>query len=287
MEDYRFQDYSAMLQGGMSHDVLIMGNSGAKAHFNTYLIDSLLNVSSFCIGIGGYPFNAQLAKYHLYLEHNQKPEIIIQNIDSGTLWGVSDIRHRHQSEQFFPLVYDRGMRKELREVGYGFKELCIPLYRFWGYQMVIKQGLLEALHLKHHVSMPAHKGFRPEEGAWDGTNFNNMDPGPIDFDESARSLFEDYLAQCFADSIKVIIVYSPMYFEARNKMLGFDEFNSWLDSLSRQYGFPYLDYLDALPLSKDSCNFVNASHMNPSATSLFTLQLCHDLDSLFAHSPSE
>ena len=35
MDDYRFQDYSAMLKGGMDNDILIMGNSRGKSHFDT------------------------------------------------------------------------------------------------------------------------------------------------------------------------------------------------------------------------------------------------------------
>ena len=67
MEDYRFQDYEAMLKGGMDNDILIMGNSRGKSHFDPYVIDSLCGVSSFCIGIGGYPINAQVAKgYRLH-----------------------------------------------------------------------------------------------------------------------------------------------------------------------------------------------------------------------------
>ena len=280
MEDYRFQDYAAMLEGGMDHDVLIMGNSGAKAHFNTGLIDSLAHTSSFNIGMGMYPINVELMKYRLYREHNRKPKLLVINVDGGTFWSIPDVRHQHQSEQFFPLFYDRLMRKELRSVGYGFKELWIPLYRFWGYQMVIKNGLFEAIHLKHYVSMPAYKGFRAENGPWDGTNFEKMEPGPIDFDPYSRSLFEDFLAQCHADSIQTVIVFSPMYEQAKRVMLGLDEFKEWLGSFEEKYGFPLLDYMDCLPLSKDTGNFVNASHMNPVATDEFTKVFCKDLDSL-------
>lgn len=281
MEDYRFQDYSAMLKGGMDHDILIMGNSGAKAHFNTGMIDSLCHTSSFNIGMGMYPINVELMKYHLYQEHNHKPKILIINVDGGTFWSISDVRHQHQSEQFFPLIYDRRMRTELKTVGYGFKELFIPLYRFWGYQKDIKNGLFEALHLKHYVSMPAYKGFRAEEGAWDGTNFEKMEPGPVDFDPFSRSLFEDFLAQCHADSIQVVIVFSPMYYKARRVMLGLDEFKAWLGSFEEKYGFPFLDYMDCLPLSSDTGNFVNASHMNPDATEEFTKVFCRDLNDRF------
>ena len=281
MEDYRFQDYAAMLEGGMDHDILVMGNSGAKAHFNTRLIDSLCHASSFNIGMGMYPINVELMKYRLYRAHNQKPEILVINVDGGTFWSISDVRQRHQSEQFFPLVYDRQMRKELKQVGYGFKELCIPLYRFWGYQQVIKNGLFEALHLKHYVSEPAYKGFRAEEGPWDGTNFEKMEPVPVDFDPFSRSLFEDFLAQCHADSVQVVIVFSPMYDRAKNVMLGLDEFKAWLGSFEEKYGFPFLDYMDCLPLSKDTGNFVNATHMNPTATDAFTTVFCEDLNHRF------
>lgn len=279
MEDYRFQDYSAMLKGGMDHDVLIVGNSGAKAHYNTYLIDSLCHVSSFNIGSGYYPINIELMKYRLYEEHNKKPKLIILNLDGGTLWSLTDIRRKHQSEQFFPLVYDPVMRKELMKVGYGFKELFIPLYRFWGYQMVIKNGLFEALHLKHYVSMPAYKGFRAEEGGWDGTNFHNMKPGPVDFDPYSRSLLEHFLEECYRDSIKVVTVTSPMYHEATELLLGLDEMQDWLNSFSDRFGFPYLDYMSNLPISLDTTNFCNASHMNPAATAEFTRILCQDLNS--------
>ena len=277
MEDYRFQDYAAMLQGGMKHDVLIMGNSRGKSHFDTRIIDSLCNVSSFCIGIGGYPFNLQLAKYHLYREHNEKPALIIQNVDHGTLAYTEDVRRQHQSEQFFPLIYDSVMRDELKELGYGFRELNLPLYRFIGYQQVIKNGLLEALHLKHYISRPAYKGYRPEEGEWDGTELTRMEAYPIVFSDKSKALFEEYLDQCKADSIKVVLVYSPMYVGAMIKMIGLDKAKQYFREQAESRSFVYLDYTDNCPISQDTSNFCVAVHMNPEATRRFTQMFCDTL----------
>ena len=53
MDDYRFQDYRAMLEGGMDNDILILGNSRGKSHFDTRVIDSLSQKQSFNLGIGG------------------------------------------------------------------------------------------------------------------------------------------------------------------------------------------------------------------------------------------
>ena len=276
VEDYRFQDYSAMLQGSMDHDVLVMGNSRGKAHYDTRIIDSLGKVSSFCIGVGGYPLNIQLMKYALYREHNRRPRIIIQDIDLGTVSKMSDVRHQHQSEQFFPLIYDRKMRDELKKVGYGFCELCIPMYRMFGYQQAIKNGLLEFIGLKHYVVWPAYKGHRPEYGPWDGTELRKMDPFKAEIGEEGKRMLDEYLADCKKDSIRVILVYSPMYFGAREKISGLDEVRQYFDETARRFGFNYLDYLDH-PICKDSSNFCVSVHMNPEATIQFTEVLMNDI----------
>ena len=277
MEDYRFQDYCAMLQGGMNHDILIMGSSRGKSHYDPYLIDSLCNVSSFCIGIGGYPINAQIAKYHLYREHNRKPRVIIQNVDHGTLFTMDDVRHQHESEQFFPLIYDTGMREDLKKMGYGFLELNFPLYRYLGYQQVIKNGLLEALSLKHYNSRSAYKGHWPEKGPWDGTELAKIDSIPVEFTEKARVLFEEYLDQCAKDSIRVALVFTPVYIGALNKMRGLEDIKQYYVDQANQRDFVYLDYTDTCSISLDTNNFCVAVHMNQPAAKEFTRMLCDTL----------
>ncbi len=278
MDDYRFQDYSAMLRGGMDNDILIMGNSRGKSHFDTHVIDSVSGKQSFNLGIGGYPVNAQLLKYRLYREHNRKPALIIQNADYMTIRVMSDIRHQHESEQFFPLVYDKVMRKELRESGYGFLELNMPLYRFFGYQQVIKNGLMEALHVKHY-SRPSYKGFLPEKGQWNGSELARMKPENVVLSEEGKALFEDYLAQCRADSIQVVLVNSPLYAGAREKLLGYDDARVYFEQVAEKYGCLYLDYTDT-PVCYDTTNFVVSVHLNARAAREFSETLMEDLKSL-------
>ena len=279
MDDYRFQDYAAMLEGGMDNDILIMGNSRGKSHFDTRVIDSLSQGHSFNISIGGYPINAQLLKYRLYREHNRKPDLIIQNIDYLTIQVMQDIRHQHESEQFFPLVYDKTMRKALREAGYGFLELNVPLYRFFGYQQVIKNGLLEALHIKHYASRSSIKGFLPENGRWNGSELQRMRPESIRLSEEGKNLLEGYLARCRADSVQVVLVNSPLYAGAQKKLKGYDDARVYFEQTAAKYGCVYLDYADT-PVCQDSSNFVVSVHLNAHAARQFTETLVEDLISL-------
>ena len=280
MEDYRFQDFAAMLKGGMEHDVLIMGNSRGKHHFDPEIIDTMLNVNSFCIGIGGYPINVEVEKYDLYRSHNAKPRVILQNIDYLTMNVLADVRHQHQSEMFFPLVYDRAGRKMMRNLGYGFAELNIPLYRMYGYQQVIKNGILEASGLKHYVSRPAYKGHRAEEGKWNGYELNRMAVNRAEISEESKEVLERFLSQCRKDSVEIILVNSPMYCGVKEKVTNLDEIKTYFDNTARQYGFRYLDYSVDCPIAQDSSNFCVAVHMNPTATKEFTRMLCKDLESV-------
>lgn len=276
MEDYRFQDYRAMLDGGMDNDIVIMGNSRGKSHFDTFVIDSMSHKNSFNIGIGGYPINVHLMKYQLYLEHNRKPGVIIQNIDHMTLGVCYDLRHQHESEQFFPLVYDKEMRKQLRGAGYGFLELNIPLYRFFGYQQIIKNGLLEALHLKHYEPRPSYKGFLPENGRWNGSELKRMEPTPVTLSEEAKAMLESFLSRCDADSVQVVLVNSPLYAEAQAKLIGYDDARTYFKEVAERFGCLYLDYTDT-PVCRDTNNFCVSVHLNSRAARQFSETLLDDL----------
>ena len=280
MEDYRFQDFAAMLKGEGDHDVLIMGNSRGKHHYDPQIIDSTLNVSSFCIGIGGYPINVEVEKYDLYRSHNTKPRVILQNIDYLTMNVMDDVRHQHQSEMFFPLVYDRAGRKMMRDLGYGFAELNIPFYRMYGYQQVIKNGILEATGLKHYVSRPAYKGHRAEEGKWNGHELDQMAVHQVEISEESKIVLEQFLSQCRKDSVDVILVNSPMYCGVKEKVSNLDEIKTYFDNTARRFGFRYLDYSVDCPIAQDSSNFCVAVHMNSTATKEFTRTLSKDLESV-------
>jgi hypothetical protein len=89
-------------------------------HFNPRIIDSICHVNSYNLGLGGYAIKTQISEYHCYKAHNGTPKTIVQQVDFMTLNMEDDIRHQHDSERFFPTVYDKTMRKELRQLGYGF-----------------------------------------------------------------------------------------------------------------------------------------------------------------------
>lgn len=276
MEDYRFMSWSEMLDGEINADVVILGNSRALSHFEPWTIDSICGKKAYNLGLGGYPINVELFKYQCYQLHNKKPRYIIHQMDYMTM-RMLNAPHQHQSEQFLPLIYDRAMRDELLRVGYTWKDLYIPLYRYWGYQMVIKNGLLEALGVKHYVNDPSHMGHHYERGAWDGTELARMDSINARMDTAAMQLFEEYMQSCYEDGIKVILVNSPTYIGATNKTKGLDKVNAYFDSIANVYNSVYWNYTENYELCNDTANFCVSVHMNPEATHRFSVDFANDL----------
>lgn len=277
---YRYQVFNDIFNENLKYDVLIMGNSRGFSHFNPRIIDSICHVNSYGLGLGGYPINAQIAEYHCYKAHNGIPKLIVQQVDFVTLNMMTDIRHQHDSERFFPTVYDKFMRKELIQLGYGFWELYCPLYRYNGYQKVIKDGLLEFLGIRHYVDRPAYKGFSPEKGVWDGTNVAAMDSISGVMEENAIALFENYLLECKKDGVDVLLVNSPVYSSATRKVKNMNDVNDYYECVAQRFGFKYMNYTENYDLCNDTLNFCVSVHMNPKATDKFSADFANDVLSL-------
>jgi lysophospholipase L1-like esterase len=74
-------------------------------------------------------------------------------------------------------------------------------------------------------------------------------------------------------------VYAPIYIEVTNKLVNKDEMYEAYQTIANKYNIPILDY-NYHPISCDSTNFYNATHLNKKGSMLFSTQLAHDLDSL-------
>ena len=277
MEDYRFMSWSEMQKGDINADIVIMGNSRGFSHFEPWTIDSICNTTSYCLGLGGYSITVQDLKYHYYRLYNKKPKYIIQQVDYYTLRNDS-APHQHESEQYLPMIYDSRIHDEFLRVGYTNLDIYCPLYRYWGYQMVIKNGLLEFLGVKHYVRDPSRRGHHYEKGEWDGSELARMDTIHAQFNLKGKAYFEQYMRERAEEGIKVILVNSPTYIGANNKTTGLDKVNTYFDSIASVYNTVYWNYNEGYEMCSDTANFCVSVHMNPQATHQFSIDFANDLN---------
>lgn len=279
MENYRFMSWHDMIQGDINADVIIMGNSRGLSHFEPWTIDSICGTTSYCLGIGGHSFPIQTLKYYCYRLYNKKPKCIIQQVDYYTMV-CYPAPHQHESEQFLPLIYDKRMHQQLLRVGYKPIDVYCPLYRYFGYQTVIKNGLFEYLGVKHYVKDPSRKGHWRRRLRWNGDNLKKMDTIVASMEPEALSHFENYMQMCQKEGVKVILVNSPTYVGANRKTKGLKEVNAYFDSIAKQYNTIYLNYNENYDMCYDTANFSVSIHLTPRAVHIFSIDFAHDLDSL-------
>lgn len=270
--DSRYIGWSKIINEQLDADLVILGNSRAWVQYDPAILDSILHINSFNMGIDGSGFNRQILRYEVYNRYQAKmPRWIVMNID---YFSASDWTIGYEREQFFPFMWNPAARKEIENVEpMSWGERYIPVYRYVTYK-----GLYSVVH-ETPWDAKTNKGYMGRESAWATEAYDALDSYPLKFDKRTKEAFEQFLAERKKEGIQVIFCYAPIYIGFTNKVENLDEFFACYKSYAERYDIPILDYTYH-ELSKDTAYFYNASHLNKTGAEIFSTQLAHDLDSL-------
>jgi len=265
--------WNEIYSGNLCNEIVIMGSSKAWVQYSPQILDSILGIDSYNLGIDGSPINRQIIKYDTYRRFNAKPKIIIQDIN---MWAMG-IRSGYEREQFFPYFSDDSLRTEISKYEkFGIFEKYFPVYRYIGYIDLILAGFGKKV-LQDKIILK--KGYFGSDAIWDGSKLAKQTEINYTQNSLALSLFDKYLAKAKLENIKVIFVYAPQYIEATKKIKNIEGMYAMYDSIAQKYNIPILDY-NYDPISYDTIYFYNATHLNRKGAELFSAKLAHDIDSL-------
>ena len=274
-QHYNLLPWNEIYTGNLRYDALINGSSRALAHYDPQILDSILNMNFYNLGMTGSVIERQIFKYNTYCRLNTKPKLIIQNIDYSTM----GLRHGFEREQFFPYFFDKTFRKEIScWEPFTFFEKYFPLYRYNGSGILMAKWLV-LNRTSLGPKMAFTKGYYGYDDSWDGTVFRKQSEINYNQDTTALRIFDQFLANVQKDGIKVIFVYALIYIGATEKMKNIEGMYQMYDSIARKYNISILDYNDD-PISYDTLYFYNAIHMNIKGAKLFSEKLARDIDSL-------
>lgn len=274
---YPHQLWTEMRNHTFDCDGVIMGTSRGLEHYNPYILDSLTGHSFYNLGMGGYPIDKQLMKYRFYCNYNPKPKYVILDVDYITMTAPKSLVHDFQSEQYLPLIYDKCMRQELRDMGYSIWDVYFPLVRWFGYQTHIKRGVFDYFNIQHHTEYKSYKGFSPDPGSWNPNNLRSKDSIPGIIDESQKVLLETALREWKTDSVYVIMVNSPKYYAYSAMNQNRQEEIRYFDSLSIHFDIPYFDYCSHSWMCLDSTLFNNGYHLTPVGADIFSAEVARNI----------
>ena len=125
-----------------------------------------------------------------------------------------------------------------------------------------------------------YKGFLIGDTQWDDSfrKFKNLNPKGyrIKVDEESKVLFNNFLQTCKVDSISVILVYVPEYYEAQTLLLNRDSIKNLFCNYAKIYNIPFIDYSNS-SICLDTTNFFNSQHLNKKGVFYFNKKLIEDI----------
>ena len=264
--------WKEIFTGKLQSNVVIMGSSRAWAQYNPIILDTILHINSYNLGIDGRGIGSQILRYNTYKRLNVKPKLIIQNIDMMTI----DKDNAFCREQFFPYFFDKTFRQEVVELeNLSLADQYIPGFRYAGYF----HKILSWLGVVKQENYTLTKGYHGNDLKWDGSNLNKRTAINYSQDSTMLIKFDEYLAKAYSENIKVIFVYAPQYIGATEKIKNIGGMYQMYDSIAQKYDIPILNY-NYSPISYDTAYFYNATHLNKKGAELFSVKLALDIDSL-------
>lgn len=134
-----FKAWNDIYNQSLSNNLVINGSSRAWGQYNPEILDSVLNIDSYNLGIDGSAVNRQILKYKTYCRLHGHPKYLIQNVDMK-FFGLS---YGYEREQFFPYFFsDRKMMMEYDEFEhFSWAEKYLPCYRYVGYSDLNKSAI--------------------------------------------------------------------------------------------------------------------------------------------------
>ncbi len=266
---YPFSTWTDLVNGQLDSDLWILGSSRAWVQYNPRIIENSLNVSSYNLGCNAQFLFLDLQCYEIAKAYNPKPKYILLDI----AWPSLTMETTSISRYFYmPYVNDKRFRKIVKNNdNISSYYLYIPCYRF----------LMEKESDKYYIndSSYEYKGYKAKDCNWIALELNSVDSVKYSCEPKAVALLESFIQECKKDTIFVILIHSPMYYEGFEKIQNNDKMLNLFQNIANRNNVPFLDYTKD-PICYDTMNFYNAMHLNAHGADLFSTKLAHDLDSL-------
>ncbi len=275
--DRRVIVWNEITQGGIESELVILGSSRAWVQYSPMILDSILQVSTYNLGIDGSTFNRQVERYQIYCKYNKRPSVIIQNIDFFSTLGYLT---GYEREQYFPFLYNADFRNIIKEPLAWYEYL--PMGRYYGHSDLFKDILFNQYTgdlQRYNNGEGLYKGYAGQNNSWNRSALDEVDSITFVYSERIKPIFTNFLTQAKLEGQRIIFVYAPFYIEGVQKVTNIQECFAVFDSIANEYDIPILDYTYS-PISYDTTYFYNATHLNKQGAELFSTMLANDLDSL-------
>ncbi len=273
-----FQKYNEIFEGKSNYDWLIVGSSRAESHISPLILDSVLRVNSFNLGIAGSYIHQQLAFLKAYLVKHPKPKTIILSADIYGYLPNTDYKVLHDYNRYFPYLNHDTFYNAMRKID----------TRFFFYKYVAPYSLSfdkNDENLNH--ALRGYLGYQAQTLAYTkGFAFSPFKTNNLKLDQDTIQayqckvplmIWDAYKALddlCKANTIELIIVLSPIHKSLYQKISNAELITDSLQQVFKNRLF--LNYSKSSYAERNDL-FTDAVHLNKTGALLFSKELSYTL----------
>jgi hypothetical protein len=287
----RMHAWHEIAAGGVDADIIALGGSNVRMGVDPKVMDSAFpGWKTYNLGLEGYAFDIQLARYRLYMHHNKQPKIIVLGISyfefERSQWYIDH-------GQFLPYCYDSSIRNALRHIGVSWLKTDVLPFRYRG------EANMVIAALQHKSPLPqdenereagqAQQGYVPAAQHWNEAEFirNARNPelfAPIT-DSNVFHVFQQFLDQCRNAGIIVFIAFTPHH----------SRYTALVKNAAAYRNMIRMAIADKAPMFdptnlrdwSDTSFFYNSTHLNGKGAAHFSRLLADSLRAYMKDIPSK
>ncbi len=271
---YFYAEWNDLFNSKINADVIVCGSSRAWVHISPKILDSMLHVNSYNLGMDGTQFMMEYDRFKIYLKHNKKPKYVIQTLDYHSFMEKYEL---YGYQQFLPYLNDTdvwAMTKNYKGK-FGFMEQNFPLFKYNNQEVIAKEGVRSFFN-KGEVSKK-YKGYEGQTLGWDYAFANAGKAVPIEpfvlwYDKKSVEKFYEFLEYCKQQGIKVILVFPPIYKEFLPTFIHKEDILAIYNGAAQKYNVPLLNYLDDT-LGDNKRMFYNSQHLTKPGSEILTAKV--------------
>jgi len=272
------------MTGKVNAEIVISGSSRALTHYNPEIISKITGKTVFNLGRNGSQTDMQLAYLKAYLAHNQKPKLVIHNLDLFSLVTSKEI---YDPVQYVPYIDNapiyEGIKRVYRDA---WKWRYLPLYAYVVEDMRFTwmKGLARLVGLQPGEDYIL--GFEPRHTSWTGDfeKFKSTIPNGINTEVEPEGIkdLNELVQVCRSNQIRLLLVYSPEYFEMQGLENNRREIFAIFAQLAQKNGVELWDFSNS-SICLHRTNFYNSQHLNAQGADLFSERLAKQMASESSH----
>ncbi|GAA4462586.1 hypothetical protein GCM10023093_09470 [Nemorincola caseinilytica] len=275
---FLYAEWNDLFAGRIQADMLFMGSSRSWVHFSPQIMDSALGVNTYNLGLDGTPLDLQFERLKIYLRYNKMPKYIVQEVGLNT--AMSRSKELPHYEQFLPYLADTAMWRIYSSMypGVSVADRFFPLYKYNNQLPLIKEGIMS--YLGRGVKAVKYKGYEGRLLTWDNAFDEMVRQNPngmsLAIEPEAIALLNEYVQFCKDNGVRLILVYSPCYYEATAFIKNMDQVMGVLRDMSVKYEVPLLDHTHTY-IDSNKAYFYNSQHLNKQGSELFSRMLAQQI----------